>query len=245
MRDHFEDTPFDMTKDPGAGPFKVPYRYRPMSYDVDGKNYTHERAIATQQTGFSFVAQLRDSVPDAMKGILWFGTDDANTCVYMPILCWTEKVPEQLGKGDLNTLDWNSNFWVNNYVANQAYSRYSRMIPDIRRVQSQLENAMTNEVKALEASPAMQSPETARAISQELANRWAAKATKDYKELGDYLFVKHLDGNIKKEDENHHFLYTPVGLVQAPEFGGYDDPEYFRAIVKYSGKEVLTKEIKF
>ncbi|MDE7155017.1 MAG: C69 family dipeptidase, partial [Muribaculaceae bacterium] len=126
MRDHYEDTPFDMTKDAGAGPFTVPYRYRPMTFEVDGKKYTHERAIATQQTGFSWVAQLRNNVPDAMKGILWFGTDDANTSVYMPILCWTRTAPKQLGEGDLNTLDWNSNFWVNNYVAYKAYSRYRR-----------------------------------------------------------------------------------------------------------------------
>lgn len=163
----------------------------------------------------------------------------------MPIFCWTKTTPAQLGKGDLNTLDWNSNFWVNNYVANQAYNKYSRMIPDIRRVQSKLENAMTEEVKALEVSPAMQSPETAIAISQEFANRWAAKATADYKSLGDYLFVKHLDGNIKKEDENHNFLYTPEGFVESPKYGGYDDPEYFRSIVREAGDRLRTKEIKY
>ncbi len=245
MRDHFEDTPFDMTKDAGAGAFGVPYRYRPMSFEVDGQKYVHERAIATQQTGFSFVAQLRENVPDAMKGILWFGTDDANTCVYMPILCWTKRVPDQLGKGDVNTLDWNANFWVNNYVANQAYTRYSRLIPDIRRVQSALENAMTAEVEMLEKSDAMKTKESALAASQELADRWAAKATADYKALGDYLFVKHLDGNIKDEDENHKFLYTPEGLPKAPKFGGYDNPEYFKAIVRDNGESLKEREIKY
>ncbi|MDE5809837.1 MAG: C69 family dipeptidase [Muribaculaceae bacterium] len=244
MRDHYEDTPFDMTKDAGAGPFNVPYRYRPMAFKVDGKEYTHERAIATQQTGFSWVAQLRNNVPDAMKGILWFGTDDANTSVYMPILCWTRTAPKQLGKGDLNTLDWDSNFWVNNYVANQAYSRYSRMIPDIRRVQSELENSMINVVKLLEIDPNMKNRDYAIAKSQELADYWAAKCTSDYKALGDYLFVKHLDGNIKDEDENHNFLYTPEGFVKAPKFGGYDNPEYFRQIVKSSGNRLEVKEIK-
>ncbi|MDE6808823.1 MAG: C69 family dipeptidase [Muribaculaceae bacterium] len=244
MRDHYEDTPFDMTKDAGAGPFNVPYRYRPMTFEVDGKKYTHERAIATQQTGFSLVAQMRDNVPDAMKGILWFGTDDANTSVYMPILCWTRTAPKQLGEGNLNVLDWDSNFWVNNYVANQAYSRYSRMIPDIRRVQSELENAMVAEAKALENDPQMNNREYALAKSQELADRWAAKCTADYKALGDFLFVKHLDGNIKDEDENHNFLYTPEGFIKAPKFGGYDNPEYFRQIVKSSGNRLEVKDIK-
>ncbi|MDE6037527.1 MAG: C69 family dipeptidase, partial [Duncaniella sp.] len=87
MRDHFEGTPMDMTKDVGAGPYKVPYRWRPMTFEVDGKEYLNERAIATQQTGFSFVSQMNDAHPEAMKGILWFGTDDANTCVYVPMYC--------------------------------------------------------------------------------------------------------------------------------------------------------------
>ena len=245
MRDHFEDTPFDMTKDAGAGPFNVPYRFRPMTYEVDGRQYTHERAIATQQTGFSFVAQMRSDVPDAMKGILWFGTDDANTCVYMPILCWTAATPDQLKEGNLNVLDWNANFWVNNYVANQAYNRYSRMIPDIRRVQSQLENKMVADVEALEKNPDMKDPAKSRELAQQLANYWAEKSTTDYKALGDYLFVKHLDGNIKKEDKDHNFLFTPEGFVESPKFGGYDNPEYFRTIVRTAGDRLQTHKIEY
>ena len=37
-------------------------------------------------------------------------------------------------------------FWVNNYVANQAYNRYSQMIPDIRRVQGELEDGLATDV---------------------------------------------------------------------------------------------------
>ena len=133
MRDHYEGTPYDMTTDVGAGPYKVPYRWRPMTFSVDSVEYTHERAIATQQTGFSLVAQLRADLPQSMRGLLWFGTDDANTCVYLPIFCSVTKAPAQLAKGDINTFSWDSNFWVNNVVANQAYNRYSQMIPDIRR----------------------------------------------------------------------------------------------------------------
>ena len=153
MRDHFEDTPFDMTKDVGAGPYKVPYRWRPMTFKVDDVEYTNERAIATQQTGFSFVAQLRDNVPDAMKGVLWFGVDDANTCVYVPIYCCVTKVPYCYahGNGDMLTLSWDAAFWVHNYVANQAYNRYSQMIPDIRRVQNGLGNWVASAVDSIEA----------------------------------------------------------------------------------------------
>ena len=216
--------------------------YRPVvGYVVDGKEYTNERAIATQQTGFSFVAQLRKDVPDAMRGILWFGTDDANTCVYLPILCNVTRTPRQLGKGDIVTLDWNANFWVNNYVANQAYSRYSRMIPDIRKVQSELETAIALEVKALEQDPEMKDAAKAKVKAQALADKWAEKATEDYKKLGDYLFVKHLDGNVKKEDENG-FIYSKDGMPVYPNFPGYDNEEYLREIVRTAGDRLEVKE---
>ncbi|MBQ2037290.1 MAG: C69 family dipeptidase, partial [Alistipes sp.] len=59
MRDHYEGTPLDMTTDIGAGGHALPYRWRPMNFEVDGKTYVNERAIATQQTGFWMVGQAR------------------------------------------------------------------------------------------------------------------------------------------------------------------------------------------
>lgn len=242
MRDHFEDTPFDMTKDIGAGPYHVPYRWRPMTFEVDGKEYTHERAIATQQTGFSFVAQMRDSMPDYMKGLLWFGTDDANTCVYLPIYCSVTTPPAQLAHGDIATLDWNSNFWVNNYVANQAYNRYDQMIGDIRAVQHSLEEAIATDVKVAEEQVPAFDDESARELLQSLADIWAEKATTEYKQLGDMLFVKYMDGNIKYQNEDGSFKRTDTGIPAYPKFGGYDD-RYFRSIVKDAGKHLRVKDI--
>ena len=236
MRDHFEDTPMDMTKDIGAGPFAVPYRWRPMSYTVNGENYVHERAIATQQTGFSFVSQMRSDRPDGMKGLLWFGVDDANTCAYIPIFCAVTTPPYELapGNGDMLTLSWDAMFWVTNYVANQAYNRYSQMIPDIRKVQSSLEDAMALAVNAADkAVPSMGREEAARYL-QDMADHWAAKVTRDYKALGDRLLVKYLDGNIKKENPDGSFARTPEGMAVSPVFGGYNQ-EYSDNIVRHTG----------
>ncbi|MDE7385903.1 MAG: C69 family dipeptidase [Muribaculaceae bacterium] len=244
MRDHFEGTPFDMTKDVGAGPYAVPYRWRPMSFEVDGKEYTHERAIATQQTGFSFVARLRNDMPDHLKGLLWFGTDDANTCVYMPIYCGVREVPASLGHGDTNTLDWDANFWVNNYVANQAYNRYSQMIPDIRRVQGGLEKSMVEAADNFEQRAATMTDAERLAMAQNLADYWSDRATKEYKQLGDYLFVKFMDGNIKKQNDDGSFKRTDEGIPAYPSFGGYDDPRYFENIVRETGDHFMVKPIK-
>ncbi len=245
MRDHFEGTPYDMTNDIGAGPYKVPYRWRPMTFTVDSVEYTHERAIATQQTGFSFVAQLRGDLPAYLRGLLWFGTDEANTSVYLPVFCSVKKAPAQLAHGDINTLDWNSNFWVNNYVANQAYNRYSLMIPDIRRVQSKLERDIEEDVRvAIEQIPAFSDEEICHNLTQDLADIWAERATTEYKKLGDYLFVKFLDGNMKKTDADHNFVKSEHGMPVYPEFPGYDD-RYFRTIVDDAGPRLRVNKISY
>ena len=244
MRDHFEGTPFDMTEDIGAGPFKVPYRWRPSTFEVDGKTYYQERAIATQQTGYSFIAEINGNRPDAIKGLMWFGTDDANTCVYLPIFCTVQRPPFEVAKdnGDLYNISWDSNFWVNNYVANQAYNRYSQMIPDIRRVQSSLEDSIAVDVRiAIEQLPEFEDADQ-RLLVQDLADIWANKATTRYKELGDYLLVKYLDGNIKIEDENG-FVTTEDKKPVPPKYSGYDE-KYYRSIVDDSGDRLKVHELK-
>ena len=235
MRDHFEGTLLDMTNDIGAGPFDCPYRWRPMEYEVDGQTYTHERAIATQQTGFSFVADLDAKRPEAMKGILWFGVDDANTCVYVPVFSSCTRVPKSLDSAtaDLLTLSWDSMFWVNNYVANQAYNRYSQMIPDIRRVQGALESAGETAARdAVEQVAGLGYPQAAELLTN-VTDVLAQTATERYKQLGDYLLVKYLDGNIKKEKDGA-FERTPEGMPVQPVFGGYNE-RYFRSIVRDAG----------
>lgn len=233
MRDHYEGTPMDMTLDIGAGPYKVPYRWRPMTFTVDSVEYFHERAIATQQTGFSFVSQMRADRPETMRGILWFGCDDANTCVYVPVFNGITRVPHEfaVGNGDLYNLSWTSAFWVNNYVANQAYNRYSMMIPDIRKVQNGLEDAMHTHVEALvDTVAAISDPAQAAELLTCTTERWSNRAVTDYKALGDRLFVKFIDGNIKKENEDGTFKRTEYGMPESPVYGGYDE-RYFRSIV--------------
>lgn len=245
MRDHYEGTPYDMTTDIGAGPYAVPYRWRPMTFTVDSVEYTHERAIATQQTGFSLVAQLRSDLPRSMRGLLWFGTDDANTCVYLPVFCSVTQAPPQLAKGDVNTFSWDSNFWVNNVVANQAYNRYSQMIPDIRRVQTALEDSIATDVRvAIEQIPEFDDEIQAQ-LTQDLIDVWAQKATDSYRRLAEYLFVKFMDGNIKKTDADGNFIKDEYGTPVYPDFGGYDDPRYFRNIVRETGDHLRVRPIDY
>lgn len=246
MRDLFQGTPYDMTQDIGAGPFHVPYRWRPMEYEVDGKKYLMERAIATQQTGWSFVSQSRDWLPDPVGGLFWFGTDDTNTTVYMPFYVGMTEVPAELAEGDINTLSLDANFWVNNIVANQAYNRYDLMIPDIRKVQGSLEKdfhssraSRDNELAALVTAGDMEGyTREVNAEGKEIAKR----ATDAYRNLAGYLFVKFMDGNRKKTDADGNFIKSEYGLPVYPEFPGYTDKRYYENIVKESGDHFLIKE---
>lgn len=244
MRDHFEGTPYEMTSDVGAGPFHSPYRWRPMEYEVDGKKYCMERAIATQQTGWSYVSQTRDWLPDPVGGVLWFGTDDTNTCVYMPIYCGVTKVPTELAEGDINTLDLRSNFWVNNIVANQAYNRYDQMIDDIRKVQGSLEKGFqANRPDVEEKLTAIVNSGDMKAYRNAVNSEAAAVArnsTDAYRDLAGYLFVKTMDGNLKKTDKDGNFIKSEYGLPVYPTFPGYDK-KYYENIVKESGDHFLIK----
>lgn len=244
MRDRFQGTPYDMTQDVGAGPYHVPYRWRPMEYEVDGKKYLMERAIATQQTGWSFVSQSRDWLPDPVGGVFWFGTDDTNTSVYMPLYCGMTEVPAELAQGDINTFDINSNFWVNNIVANEAYHRYDMMIPDIRKMQNKLEKGFFEQVKAndpkLKAMVEAGDMDAYRNAVNALGAQDAKEATDRYRDLAVYLFVKFMDGNRKKTDADGNFIKSQYGLPVYPEFPGYDK-KYYENIVKESGDHFLIK----
>ena len=128
MRDHYEGTPMDMTTDIGAGGNALPYRWRPMGFEYEGKSYINERAIATQQTGFWFVGQVRKDLPDQIGAVNWFGCDDAATSYLTPIYVSTYQIPEcfKVGNGNMITYSPTSAFWMTNRVANACYKAYNR-----------------------------------------------------------------------------------------------------------------------
>ncbi len=243
MRDHLEGTELDMTKDAGAGPFGLPYRWRPLTWEYNGKTYINERATATQQTGFSFVAECRPIKPDWLGGIFWFGVDDAAATTYVPMYCGMTRVPESyaVGNGDLLTFSETSAFWTFSFVSNFSYLRYNVMMEDVRKVQSELEDRYTKEVKEIdEAALALNdvNPTMAREFVTNYSVKTGNYTVKRYKELGQYLLVKYIDGNIKIE-ENGEFYRTQYGMPpQTPHQPGYPE-KWKEAVVKDTGKKLL------
>ena len=244
MRDHYEGTDLDMTKDAGAGSYKVPYRWRPMTFEVDGQEYTNERAIATQQTGFVIVPQMRNWLPDAIGGILWFAVDDADMAVFTPVYASVTDVPEcyRVGNGDLLNFSWTSAFWIHNLVANMAYHKYSFMIQDIRKVQQELENGYQETVPAIDkAAQELYAKDPAEAVKflTWYSTTNSDSATARWTQLGEYLLVKYIDGNVKKE-VNGQLQRNPYGQPASPDFPGYDE-DYYRSIVKSAGDRLKVK----
>ncbi len=202
MRDHYEGTPLDMTKDPGAGPFVLPYRWRPMTWKVDGVQYFNERAVSTQQTGFSFVSQSRGWLPDPIGGVLWFGVDDTYATVYFPVFAGIDKVPVNwaVGTGSFHEVTWDSAFWVFNQVTNFAYGRWSDMIQDIQAVQRELEGKYLSAQPAVDAAALAlyaQSPRLAQDYLTQYTADAGAEVVTRWKELSKFLLYKYLDGNRK------------------------------------------------
>ena len=245
MRDHFEGTDLDMTQDLGAGPFKLPYRWRGLTWKVDSVEYCNERAISTQQTGFSFVAQSRNWLPDPIGGILWFGVDDTYSTCYVPMYCGINKIPEcfAVGNGDMLTYSETSAFWTFNFVSNFAYLRYDDMIKDIQKVQKELEDKYVTYVpiidQAAETLLNSKGEDQARAFITEFSDNEANNMTARWKQLGHYLLVKYMDGNIKREKDGK-FERTDTGLAPAPLQPGY--PEWwYKAIVNSTGDHFKVK----
>lgn len=210
MRDHYEDTPLDMTVGAGSGAFGSPYRKTPLTYKVDSVEYFQERPVGTQQTGFTLVAQMRSNLPSPIGGVLWFGVDDATCNVYVPMYCGVNRVPECFDShnGSLLDFSWTSAFWINNWVANMVYPNYSTLIDDVKNRQQTWEKRFDNEQPTIDQQAAELYKKDKNEAIQFLTNystEQAQAATADWKKLGEYLMVKHLDGALK-EEKNGDFV---------------------------------------
>ncbi len=229
MRDHYEDTPLDMRRDPGAGPFGLPYRWRPMEFEVDGVRYLNERAVATQQTGYSFVAQSRSWLPDPVGGIFWFGVDDAASTVYLPLYCGITRIPDSYATGNGSMITWSetSAFWTFNQVSNWSYTRYDSIHPEIRVYRDSLERQFGEETALVDLQASdlyRQDPDRAVTLVTAYSVLAGNKLAGQWKDFYHYLFMKYMDGN-QKVSEGHRLKDNGNGknIPARPLHPGYGD----------------------
>ena len=240
MRDHYEGTPFALDGDIGGGIWEMPYRPTPLSFEVDGKKYFNERPTSTQQTGFSYVSQMRSWMPRQVGGLMWWGNDDGNMVAYTPIYCGMTNRPECYntpGADEINFSDKNA-FWVCNWVANMVYPRYSLLFPSLKEVRDSLEESYFNGQKMVE-DVALRlcegNPEKANEFLNVYSVEKAQQMLERWNVLARHLIVKFNDMIIHPE-ENGHFTRDQYGLGTRPKRPGY--PEKFkRALIKQTGSK--------
>lgn len=218
MRDEYRGTPLDITQGIDAGPWHSKLRYGGLGFQVDSVQYWYERPIATQQTGWSFVAQMRGYTGARAGGVFWFGVDDAATSIYMPMFCRIRKVPECLreGNGNLVTYSPTSAWWAFNMVANWAYTKYSRMLPEIQHKQALWDERFTEDIKTIDERIASVTEETELQLITEYSCSQAEAVTSDWKDFFTYLMVKYLDGQEKKTKDGE-FVLTETGEAEYPD----------------------------
>ena len=224
MRDHYEGTPFDMTKGMEAGPFGTPNRWRPLTWEIDSVEYVWERPISTQQTAFSFVSQSRPWLADPVGGVFWYGMDDTYTTCYVPLYCGITEIPESYTIGSLGKFSWDSAWWVFNFVANIANLKYSYMIKDIQNVQEELEGnliALQPVIDRVALQLYESDIELMKRFLTDYSVTHAERVVKRWKQLGEFLLTKYNDGYVKDEKGR-------------PRSVGYPE-EWLRDILKVRG----------
>jgi dipeptidase len=245
QRDHFENSPLSMANDPGAEPFKAEFRYEPRIWEYEGQKYFNETPTAGPKNAFSFVAQMRSWLPSKIGGVLWFGVDDANFTVYIPIYCGTTEVPAcfRRGNGSLLRFSWDAAYWVFNWVSNMAYAKYQYLAPDIKNAQAEFEQKLEDNLQVVEEAAQSlykKSPEYAMRFLTEYSQNQANLMMQQWKALGEHLMVKYTDGNIKRERKGK-FIDNGWGVPSDIQTPGYSE-EYYKSIVDSTGTRFLLIE---
>ena len=239
MRDHFEGTPLDMTSDMTAGPWGMPIRPLPMHFkDSDSLAYFRERPIACQQSGFTMTCQMRSWLPNDVGGVTWFNCDDANMVAYVPLYCCITQMPDCFRPENNPRAEFSdkSAFWMNNWVANMVYPRYSMMIGDLRKAQNELEDYyFADQEEVLEAIKDMMPADRQQYLNRK-SIAYADKMMQRWDKLAKFLIVRYNDQIVRRVDENGQF--TRWGH----DTPGYDQ-QFIDAIGKSTGDRYLLKEV--
>ena len=241
-RDHYEGTPFDVTKDAGAGAYCMPYRPSPLTWKHEGKTYFNERPISTQQTAFTVVAQVRDYLPNAIGGVLWYANDDPNMAAYTPVYCANNAVPEcyNVAEADDVTFSIKSAFWVCNWVANMTYPRYSQMFPSLKAVRDRLETTYFDRAKQIEGAAGKlfeHNPADAVKYLTAYSQQCSEEMMSAWLKLAEYQIVKFNDMVVKPEKDGK-FELTPDGIAVPPVRPGFDESQK-ATIVRDTGDKYL------
>lgn len=233
MRDHYEGTPYDMTQGLAAGPFNSPMRFRGLGFKVDGRSYSWERPIATQQAGFVMLAQCRNWLPDPVGGVYWFTPDDPYTSVFVPFYCGSDALPDCYLEGDHDAFSFDSAWWVFNMVSNLTYDRWSRILPDVQAVQRETETAFMELMPIIDKVAARLAKEDPELLGRYLTEHSLAAGQRTFetwRDLAGFILTKHNDGYVNE-------------VIRRPRGVGYPE-EWLRRVIADEGEARALDPVK-
>jgi dipeptidase len=204
MRDSYEGTDFDLTEHPA---FQVKGRKSPLARPwgpgelFDLLEIRPERALCTPTSGYVFIAQLRDRLPDPIGNCLWFAYGPASTGCFVPVYAGATDLPDtwdhpaNFARIDRQQPQWN--FRLVHNLANNL--RYQDAIKDIRHVLRPAEERFLGVQADVEKAAAgifeKKGPRVAEAFLTEYAHQCATNVGYAYHDLVDYLMFRYLLGD--------------------------------------------------
>lgn len=200
QRDHYEGTPFDMTKGPQGGPYGDPDRYDTAlsenltAADLNAGHF--ERAISIFRASYSFVSVLDAENDD--NGFIWFGQYAPHATAYSPVFTKATEVPSYFSRGSLFSYDDQSSFWIHAIVGNWAARYYKYAHPVVAKAQIEIEDlaeSMQPDILAHAAKVKRENGEGAMVdFLTSQSTEYAAQAHKSSTDLFHFLIAAFHDG---------------------------------------------------
>jgi len=204
MRDGYEGTAFDLTKNPA---FQTKGQKSPLARPwgsaelFDLLDVRPERAICTPTSGYVFIAQLRDALPNPIGNCMWFAYGPANTSCFVPVYAGATDLPDSWDQpADFTRIDRQQPQWNFRLVQNLTNNlRYQDAIKDVQHVLKPAEERFLGVQPELEKAASRvfekHGAQGAETFLNDYAQQCMTQAGHAYHELVDYLMFRYLIGD--------------------------------------------------
>jgi len=221
-RDHYEGTPYDLTKGMAAGPFGNPNR----GLTPVGMNGLWERAISMYRTSWSFILEAKPG----LKSVTWFGWDAPHGTAYLPFFgAAVDPAPESYRsrEGHMSSFSHKVAFWAFNLVNQYQDLNFQLINADVQKRAHQIEKDATHKVASW-VTEAEKTPdrESARKLLTQHSNAFAQKTVNEWWDFAYSLFGKYgryvVTHNESANGELVHGVGSqeyPAWWLQSPEVG--------------------------
>jgi dipeptidase len=148
------------------------------------------------------------------------------------VYCSINRIPEPFRRenNDINEFSFQSAFWMNNWVSNMVYPRWSAMIGDLREAQTELEDYYAEDQKEVEKRvEGLTHLERVNFLTQK-TEAYTAKMMDRWDKLAKLLIVKHND-QIMRTIPPAGAQGPGPGPGPGPGFGRRTSPAYAPAFI--------------